>query len=572
MLVGEMARATGIGLQDFAKIRKQNIFLVDKTEFIREWWENRDDVTLITRPRRFGKTLTMSMVEYFFSVDNAHSDLFSGMNIWKYEEYRKLQGTYPVISLSFSSVKETSYIEVKRKICKIIQLLYRKYNFLLEGDFLTSDEKTDFLNVSADMEDYEASLTLNQLSGYLSRYYGKHVIILLDEYDTPLQEAYAGGYWNELTSFIRSLFNATFKDNPYLERGIMTGITRVSKESIFSDLNNLEVVTTTSEKYADAFGFREDEVDEALKEYGLFDRKAEVKRWYDGFRFGNEEGIYNPWSIINFLDKRQVGPYWTNTSSNTLIGNVIRRGTRQIKETFEKLLADETITTEVEEQIIYNRLDLDENAVWSLMLASGYLKVDHVETQEMSGQWKQLYGLRITNFEVRVMLRSMVKDWFASSASNYNDFIRALLQDDLDAMNIYMNRITLATFSYFDSGVSSGAEEPERFYHGFVLGLIVSLEDRYRITSNRESGFGRYDILMEPKNRTEPAVLMEFKIQTSREKSLSETADAALRQIEKKNYAAELTARGFTREQIHIYGFAFRGKEVLIKGGSRTGD
>ena len=297
-----------------------------------------------------------------------------------------------------------------------------------------------------------------------------------------------------------------------------------------------------------------------------------MKRWYDGFRFGNEEGIYNPWSIINFLDKRQVGPYWTNTSSNTLIGNVIRRGTRQIKETFEKLLADETITTEVEEQIIYNRLDLDENAVWSLMLASGYLKVDHLETQEMSGQWKQLYGLRITNFEVRVMLRSMVKDWFASSASNYNDFIRALLQDDLDAMNIYMNRITLATFSYFDSGVSSGAEEPERFYHGFVLGLIVSLEDRYRITSNRESGFGRYDILMEPKNRTEPAVLMEFKIQTSREKSLSETADAALRQIEKKNYAAELTARGFTREQIHIYGFAFRGKEVLIKGGSRTGD
>lgn len=351
-----MSRTVGIGLQDFEKIRKENIFLVDKTMFIKEWWEEKDDVTLIARPRRFGKTLTLSMVEQFFSVKYAGTDIFQGMNIWKEEKYRKLQGTYPVIVLSFSSIKETSYSEVKKKICKLIQLLYRKYNFLLKEDILDEGEKEDFLNVSAEMEDYEASLTLYQLSDYLYRYYGKKAIILLDEYDTPMQEAYVGGYWNELVGFIRSLFNATFKNNPYLERAIMTGITRVSKESIFSDLNNLEVVTTTSAKYTDVFGFTEAEVEDALREYGIYDRKDEVKKWYDGFRFGDETEIYNPWSIINFLDKQSAEPYWANTSSNRLISNLIQKGTGQVKETLECLLAGKAITTEIEEQIVYETI------------------------------------------------------------------------------------------------------------------------------------------------------------------------------------------------------------------------
>ena len=562
-----MARTVAIGHQDYETVRENDYFYVDKTGFIKEWWEAGDIVTLITRPRRFGKTLTMSMTEKFFSVEYAgRSGLFEGMKIWEDEKFRGLQGTYPVISLSFSSVKETTCAEAKKKICRLIQLLYRRYSFLLEGGLFDEQEKEDFYKISADMEDYEASLSLRQLSGYLCRYYGRKVILLLDEYDTPMQEAYNGGYWNELTGFVRSLFNAAFKENPYLERALMTGITRVSKESIFSDLNNLEVVTSTSSKYAEAFGFTEREVEDALREYSLSDQKEEVKKWYDGFCFGEKKGIYNPWSIINFLDKKKVGPYWANTSSNALLGRMIRGGTPQIKESFEILMSGGVIETEIDEQIVYDQLDLNENAVWSLMLASGYLKVCRMRTEEKSGLWRQIYELAITDFEIKVMLNSMVREWFAASSSNYNGFIRALLAGDAEAMNAYMNRITLAVFSYFDTGRSTVSEEgPERFYHGFVLGLIVELEERYVITSNRESGFGRYDVMLRPRQKKDPAILLEFKVQSRKETDLEETAQAALDQIEKKQYAAVLSAEGIEADRIRRYGIAFRGKQVLIK-------
>ena len=368
-----MARTVGIGIQSFEKIRKEKYFYIDKTSFIKEWWDSMDSVTLITRPRRFGKTLTMSMVEQFFSVNYAgRGDLFEGLSIWEEQGYREIQGTYPVISLSFANVKEKTFQNTRDKICQLLVNLYSKYEFLLESDILTQKDKEYFGRVSVNMSDSDASLVLYQLSDYLYRYYGKKVIILLDEYDTPMQEAYVDGYWEDLVAFTRSMFNATFKTNPWLERAIMTGITRVSKESIFSDLNNLKVVTTTSDEYADSFGFTEREVFAALEEFGFSEKKQKVKEWYDGFTFGCTPDIYNPWSILNFLDTGKFGVFWANTSSNSLVGKLIREGSKRTKATFEALMKGDHIYQAIDEQIVYNQLDEADSAIWSLLLTSGY--------------------------------------------------------------------------------------------------------------------------------------------------------------------------------------------------------
>ena len=362
-----MARTVGIGIQSFDKVRENQYFYIDKTSFIKEWWESGDDVTLITRPRRFGKTLNVSMTEEFFSVDYAgRGDLFEGLSIWEEEKYREIQGTYPVISLSFANVKEIRFETARKKICHLLSRLYADNSFLLESGVLHETDVKYFKRVSEDMDDSDASLALYQLSDYLYRYYGKKVIILLDEYDTPMQEAFVNGFWEELTAFTRNLFNSAFKTNPWLERGLMTGITRVSKESIFSDLNNLKVVTTTSDEYATAFGFTEEEVFGALEEFSLGNQKEEVKRWYDGFIFGNHRDIYNPWSILNFLDTGKIQTYWANTSSNSLVGKILREGNRKIKEKFEVLLRGETIDSPVDEQIIYSQLNGNEKAVWRI--------------------------------------------------------------------------------------------------------------------------------------------------------------------------------------------------------------
>lgn len=559
-------KTISIGKQDFASLREHNCFYIDKTDFIKEWWNSQDDVTLITRPRRFGKTLNMSMVECFFSVKYAKRlDLFEGLSIEKNADLRKLQGTYPVLFLSFAAVKTNTYENARRQICSLIASLYDENMYLLNGDTLNEREKKRFQAVTPEMNDADAVMALQNLCLFLSKYYGKKVIVLLDEYDTPLQESYAYGYWRELTAFTRSLFNATFKTNPYLERAIMTGITRVSKESIFSDLNNLEVITTTSEKYATSFGFTESEVFTALDEAGMSDQCDVVKKWYDGFVFGGKKDIYNPWSITNFLDKRKIDIYWANTSSNSLIGHLIQRGNSAIKEAMEDLLSGKELVTEIDEQIVFDQFDDNMTAIWSLLLSSGYLKINQAPKDAAASN--QNYHLSLTNHEVDVMFRRMIDGWFKKYTPNYNAFVKALLADDVRAMNHYINRIALETFSFFDTGKGpSASAEPERFYHGLVLGLMVDLQDKYHITSNRESGFGRYDIMLEPVEIGQSdAIILEFKvIDPESEADLNATVNSALEQIRHKQYDAQLLARGFRPDQIRAYGFAFQGKQVLI--------
>ena len=571
-----MGKVISIGKQNFASLRENDCFYIDKSELIREWWESQDDITLITRPRRFGKTLNMSMLNCFFSNQYAgKKQLFEGLSIWNDEKYRILQGSYPVIFLSFASIKGSNYNDARDGIIMAINEAYSEHRYLLKSKELTEGERKCFEELdnyakNPGVKEAVANDTIcnaiKNLANCLYRYYGKKVIILLDEYDTPMQEAYLYGYWDQFTAFVRSLFNATFKTNPYLERAMMTGITRVSKESVFSDLNNLNVITSTSQEYETSFGFTEEEVFTALDTLEMAEQKEIVKSWYDGFVFGNQKDIYNPWSITNYLDKKQVRAYWADTSSNSLISRLIRKASAGIKEQMEELLQGKEIIVNFDEQIVFEQLNQDENAIWSLMLASGYLKAEQVEYRGLLREpW---YNLKITNLETTAMFTNLFKSWFNQSRTNYNQFIKALLKNDIDALNYYMNQITMATFSYFDvDGAEGGKSEPERFYHGFVLGLIAEQTDIYEIRSNRESGFGRYDVMMIPKKRDNryPAVIMEFKVRNAiKEVNLEASVQAARKQIEEKNYDAELLARGFKKEEILHYGFAFEGKKILI--------
>ena len=556
-----------IGNQGFDDIRENKYFYIDKTGLIKEWWSSGDAVTLITRPRRFGKTLNMSMLNCFFSNQYANrGDLFEGLSVWEDEKYRQLQGTYPVIFLSFADVKADNIEAAKAQVKVKVAELFNRSTFLLDSGILVENEAEAFKRVTMYMDDVLCTSAVNMMCYFMHKYYDKKVIILLDEYDTPMQEAYVHDYWDEFTAFIRSMFNSVFKTNPYLERAVMTGITRVSKESIFSDLNNLAVVTTTSDRYSTAFGFTQEEVFKSLDDMGLGERRDDVKRWYDGFVFGEHRDIYNPWSITNFLKEKKLRPYWASTSSNALVSRLIQTAAPDIKQMMEDLISGREIVVNFDEQIVFSQLGKNKNAIWSLLMASGYLKPDKVEYKgELLEPW---YHLSITNLETVSMFSNMFKGWFNSDSSNYGEFVQALLKGRLREMNIYMNDVAMSTFSYFDVGTQpSERSQPERFFHGFVLGLLVELRDIYEIKSNRESGYGRYDVMLVPKgdDRKYNAIILEFKVYDSYDEStLEDTAQSALRQIEEKNYDAELIARGIEKDRIRHYGFAFEGKKVLI--------
>lgn len=570
-----MKKTISIGSQSFKYLREENLFYVDKTDFIREWWEKKDIVTLITRPRRFGKTLNLDMMECFFSKKYENrGDLFEGLSVWETEEYRKLQGSFPVIFLSFADIKGTSMEAAREGIVAVLEEVYQEHSYLLEGDVLSESEKQNYstfgqyvdkkMSDRKEITDTTIAWALKRLMSYMERYYKKQVLVFLDEYDTPLQEAYVHGYWSELAALIRSIFNSTFKTNRYLYRALMTGITRISKESIFSDLNNLEVITTTSRQYCTAFGFTEEEVFQALEERGLSKEKEEVRNWYDGFIFGNRTDIYNPWSITKFLDSGVYEPYWADTSSNKLVSKLIRRGTPKLKMQMEDLLLGKGLETELDEQVVFEQLNQAKGAVWSLLVASGYLKPVERKLQKDTG--KIIYQLEITNHEVELMFKNMISGWFPEDMTSYSDFKEALVLGDLEYMNQFMNEIAEEMFSSFDVGKNpSKKTNPERFYHGFVLGLIVDLANRYYIRSNRQSGFGRYDVMMEPKNDIDDAIIMEFKVfDSKKDGTLEESVENALAQIDKMKYDRELISRGIQKERIRHYGFAFEGKKVLI--------
>ncbi len=553
-----MSRIIPTGEQKFATLRERNLFYIDKTQFIQDWWDRNDRVTLVTRPRRFGKTLMLDTIRTFFSPEfKNRKDLFEELEIWRNKRFREMQGNIPVVFVSFSGTDSDTYEGMKQGIKNIIGNIYNSFRRVLDLNLLYDTEKEQFNSVCRNMSDETAQIALQDLSIYLARQFGELPIILLDEYDAPLQAAWIGGYWDKAINFLRGLFNFTFKANDSLGRGLMTGVTRISKESLFSGVNNLKVVTITSKLYTNYFGFTENEVFAAMDEYGL-QEKEKVKQWYDGFIFGGVQDIYNPCSIIGYLSEHSFEPYWAQTSSNVLVGQLIASSSVKIKKEAESLIQGKSITVFFDEQIVFSQLNRKPGAIWSLLMATGYVKPLYFDRETCK------YEITLTNYEVRILMDDIISEWFNNDNNDGEKFRKALLSDDIEEINKIMSDIAENTFSFFDTG----KKEPERFYHAFILGMIVDFRGHYEIVSNRESGLGRCDVMLIPLRDVERGIIIEFKTRDpKKEKSLKTTCNNALNQIKKMHYASTLHSRGIAKNAIYSYGFGFDGKEVLITGG-----
>lgn len=554
----------GLGYQNFLDFVCGKRFYVDKTHFIPEWLASDARITLITRPRRFGKSMLLSTVRTFFDPMYAdHPEYFEKLRVWKDADSRSLFGTIPVISVSFGSCKGNDFAQAMRGVTLGLYNMYIQHEYLRESPKLSEEEKAEYRRIVAFFSEQRTEyveISIQKLCELLYKHYGKFPIILMDEYDTPLLEAYTDGYWDETINTFRQLFHTTFKENDFFYRAIITGVTRISKNSLFSDLNNLEVDTVTCDAYSDCFGFTEQEVMDAFKCQDI-DTIQDVKAMYDGFTIGRHQDIYNPWSICNYMRQRELIGYWVNTSSNKLVGDIIRRYPVESKYEIERLMAGEKVHKRINEGITFQYLEGDENSLWSLLLAVGYIKAENIV--------RSVEGIEcdvsVTNREVMAMFKTEILGMFHNGWSAYGRFAEALLAHKMELMNEYLQTITYTSISYFD--VADGPKErtPENFYHGLVLGLIVSLRDRYRIVSNRESGRGRYDIAMYPLQENTDAFIMEFKVQDrKKETDLEQTAKNALQQIVDKNYEADLLAAGVPAERIYKLGFAFAGKDVLV--------
>ena len=549
----------GIGESDFRGLRIRKNYYIDKSMYIKDIIDNKSRVILVTRPRRFGKTLNMSMLKYYFDCTKKDSkELFEGLKIMEQDEkYTSKLGYYPCIYITLKDVNEDTYEKMILNMKTAMLNTYKEHMYLLDSDKIYPFEKEKINDILYFRED-EVTLknSIKDLSEYLSRYYDKPVMLFLDEYDVPLQAAYINNYYEKGIKFFKTFYGTTFKDNSYLEKTLLTGVSRVAKESIFSGANNFDVYTVLDDEFSDDFGITEKEMDKVIEDFEVQDEKEEIKKWYDGYTIGNTEGIYNPWSILNYLTDRKLMPYWVNTSSNDLI-KIILKNSVTVKEKIEQLLRDEEIEVPINLDTVIVGIEQNEENIWGLLLGTGYLKVTEVVDLATG-----IYKVKIPNYEIKILFQSIIRDWFNDKVigNNLNTILKDLVTLKLDEFEKKFKVLVTQMFSYMDVGENTA----ENFYHAFVLGMLVGLKDSYYVKSNRESGYGRYDIMLEPKDKNGNSFIMEFKVlENEEEKTIEETIENAKKQIEERKYEEDLQERGYTNITKMV--FAFKGKEVKMK-------
>ena len=549
----------GIGVSDFKILRVKDNYFIDKSLFIKHVLDNQSAIALITRPRRFGKTLNMSMLRHFLDCTQKDSrKLFEGLKIMEQgEKYTEKLGAYPCIYFTMKDALGRNFESMMMLFQTQIIELFIEHIYLLKSDKILDAEKetiNKILNLKATETDLQYAIKF--LSRLLYREFGKPVYIIIDEYDVPLQNAYVEGFYDDAIKFFKAFYGITFKDNQYMEKTVLTGVSRVAKESIFSGANNFKVFTVLDDEFSEDFGITSEEIDKVLADFEIQENAEEIKKWYDGYRIGNTEGIYNPWSILNFLTDRKLVPYWVNTSSNDLIKLILTRST-SVKERIERLMKGEAIEEKINLETIIVGIENNEDNIWGLLVGTGYLKVT-----EVVDLVENIYKVKIVNNEIRILFSQIIRDWFSNKVigNDLNSIMKDLVTLNLEEFKEKFKILVMQMFSYMDVG----RDTAENFYHAFVLGMLVSLKDTYVVNSNRESGMGRYDIMLEPKDKNANSFIMEFKVfKQDKEKDIEETIANAKKQIEDKQYETSLRERGFTNITKMV--FAFDGKEVKVE-------
>lgn len=551
-------KGIGIGESDFKGLRIKDNYYIDKTLYIKHIIDNQSRVILVTRPRRFGKTLNMSTLRYFFDCEKKDtSKLFEGLKIMEQgEKYTSKLGAYPCIYITLKDVRGSNLEEMMLLFQTELNELFIDHANLLKSEKIFDVEKEMFntiLNLKGNKIQLQGAIKL--LSRMLYREYEKPVMLFLDEYDVPLQNAYVQGFYDEAIEFFRTFYGTTFKDNQYIEKTVLTGVSRVAKESIFSGANNFDVFTILDNDFSEDFGITEQEMDKIIQDFNIQDDKEEIRKWYDGYKIGDTKGIYNPWSILKYLKDRKLMPYWVNTSSNDLI-KLILKNSSTIKEKIETLLRGEEITVPINFETIIVGIEENEDNIWGLLLGTGYLKITEVVNLAES-----VYKVKLPNYEIKNLFEGIIRDWFSNKVIG-ND-LRSIL-NDLVTLNLYeFERKFIVLVRQMFSFMDVGENTAENFYHAFVLGMLVGLKDTYYVNSNRESGFGRYDIMLEPKDKNGNSFVIEFKVLDDlSETTIEQTIENAKKQIIDKKYEENLIERGF--KNITKMVFAFNGKDVKM--------